>query len=109
MCLENEICSLKIARMEAENLHKSVLLNQVVQMFDPQSDEIFVDCTLGLGGHTEAILQTAENTQVIGIDQDAEAIKLAKARLENFGERVKSFTPILPKLKRFWNAQVFKK
>lgn len=77
--------------MEAENLHKSVLLRETVELLAPQADEIFVDCTLGLGGHTEAILQAAENVQIIGIDQDAEAISLAEKRLARFGERVRIF------------------
>jgi 16S rRNA (cytosine1402-N4)-methyltransferase len=77
--------------MEAENLHKSVLLRETVGMLAPHAGEIFVDCTLGLGGHTEAILQTAENVSVIGIDQDAQAIELAKTRLAKFGGRVKIF------------------
>jgi len=77
--------------MEAENLHKSVLLHETIEMLNPQAGEIFVDCTLGLGGHTEAILQTAENISVIGIDQDTEAIRFAKERLRRFGERIKIF------------------
>lgn len=75
--------------MQSENLHKSVLLEEIVKLLNPQNDEIFIDATLGLGGHTEAILQTAENTRVIGIDQDLEAIRLASERLERFGERIK--------------------
>ena len=77
--------------MEAENLHKSVLLQETVEMLDPQAGEIFVDCTLGLGGHAEGILQAAENIRVIGIDQDTEAIKFAKERLGLFGERINIF------------------
>jgi 16S rRNA (cytosine1402-N4)-methyltransferase len=77
--------------MEAENLHKSVLLQETVEMLAPAGGEIFVDCTLGLGGHTEAILQAAESASVIGIDQDAEAIGLATERLRKFGERVNIF------------------
>ena len=77
--------------MKAENLHKSVLLQETVEMLDPQAGEIFVDCTLGLGGHTEAILQAAENVRVIGIDQDTEAIRFATERLAVFGERIKIF------------------
>lgn len=77
--------------MEAENLHKSVLLDETVEMLAPAADEIFVDCTLGLGGHTQAILQRAETARVIGIDQDTEAITLATERLKPFGERVKIF------------------
>jgi 16S rRNA (cytosine1402-N4)-methyltransferase len=77
--------------MEAENLHKSVLLPETVEKLAPQADEIYVDCTLGLGGHAAAILQTAANAQVIGIDQDTEAIEHARTRLAAFGERVKIF------------------
>ncbi|HVE56360.1 MAG TPA: 16S rRNA (cytosine(1402)-N(4))-methyltransferase RsmH [Pyrinomonadaceae bacterium] len=76
---------------DAENLHKSVLLQETVEMLNPQAGEIFVDCTLGLGGHTEAILQAAENIRVIGIDQDLQAIELAQERLGHFGERIKIF------------------
>jgi len=75
--------------VQSENLHKSVLLEEIVKLLNPQNDEIFIDATLGLGGHTEAILQIAENTRVIGIDQDLEAIRLASERLERFGERIK--------------------
>lgn len=77
--------------IEAENLHQSVLLQESINLLAPQANEIFIDATLGLGGHTEAILQTAENVQVIGIDQDLEAIGFAKQRLEKFGERIKIF------------------
>lgn len=73
--------------MPVENLHKSVLLTETVKLLNPQADELFVDATLGLGGHAEAILSAAENVKIIGIDQDAEAIEYAKKRLEKFGER----------------------
>ncbi len=91
MCLENEFCSLNMLTKQAENLHKSVLLNETVELLNPQADEIFVDATLGLGGHSEAILQRAENVQIIGIDQDPEAIAFAKERLGNYGEKVQIF------------------
>ncbi len=76
---------------QVENLHKSVLLGESVEMLDPQADEVFVDATLGLGGHTEAILGCADNVRVIGIDQDPEAIRFAEKRLEKFGEKVQIF------------------
>lgn len=76
---------------QTENLHKSVLLGETVEMLSPQANEIFIDATLGLGGHTEAILLVAENVQVIGIDQDLEAIEFAKERLGKFGERITIF------------------
>jgi 16S rRNA (cytosine1402-N4)-methyltransferase len=74
-----------------ENLHKSVLLAETLQYLAPTGDEIFIDATLGLGGHAEAILSATEKTQVIGIDQDTEAISKAQARLERFGERFRVF------------------
>jgi 16S rRNA (cytosine1402-N4)-methyltransferase len=81
-----------IVMMQAgENLHKSVLLEETLELLDPQAGEIFADCTLGLGGHAEAILQTSESVRVIGIDQDTEAIRLATERLKPFGERIGIF------------------
>lgn len=55
-----------------------------MRLLNPQRDEIFVDATLGLGGHTEAILKANDRTRVIAIDQDAQAIELAQERLKNF-------------------------
>lgn len=72
---------------KAENLHKSVLLKETLRYLEPKPGEIFVDATLGLGGHTEAILESFGTTKVFGIDQDAEAIGFAKERLRKFGER----------------------
>lgn len=74
-----------------ENIHKSVLLSETIGVLKPQSGEIFVDATLGLGGHSEAILQSSEDSRLLGIDQDLEAISIARQRLERFGERVQIF------------------
>ncbi len=74
-----------------ENIHKSVLLAETVKLLKPQAAEIFVDATLGLGGHTEAMLSDSEKTRVLGIDQDFEAIEFAKRRLEKFGDRIQIF------------------
>jgi 16S rRNA (cytosine1402-N4)-methyltransferase len=82
---------LKQNEEKAENLHTSVLLAETLEYLAPKAGEIFVDATLGLGGHAEAILSAAENTQVIGIDQDTEALSKARARLERFGERFSGF------------------
>ena len=75
----------------AENLHRSVLLEESLQLLQPKANEIFVDATLGLGGHSEAILESAENIQLIGIDQDLDAIGYARERLAKFGERVQIY------------------
>lgn len=72
----------------AENLHQSVLLDQALEFLRPQKGGIFVDATLGLGGHAWSILAASDQTRVIGIDQDREAIGHAEKRLARFGERV---------------------
>ena len=53
---------------------------------------VVVDATLGLGGHTEALLNTFPNLRVIGLDRDPVALELATERLAGFGAR---FTPVL--------------
>lgn len=73
---------------KAENLHLSVLLAEVIQILNVPEGGIFVDATLGMGGHTEGILAASDNTRVIAMDQDADAIELAKPRLRKFGQRL---------------------
>ncbi|HEY0427104.1 MAG TPA: 16S rRNA (cytosine(1402)-N(4))-methyltransferase RsmH [Pyrinomonadaceae bacterium] len=80
-----------MSKIKAENLHKPVLLQETLELLNPQANEILVDATLGLGGHTEAILSISGKTNVIAIDQDAQAIEFAKERLETFGERIRIF------------------
>lgn len=84
---QNELSYLK----NADEIHTSVMLAETIELLEPKLGGIFVDCTLGLGGHSEAILQASEQTQVIGIDQDLDAIAFAKKRLEKFGDRFKVF------------------
>ena len=71
-----------------ENLHTSVLLNETLDLLAIRDGGTYVDATLGLGGHAEAILSNYPETRVIGIDQDAAAIALARKRLAKFGERI---------------------
>lgn len=73
---------------KAENIHAPVLLHESMGFLGAANGGIFVDATLGLGGHTEKVLEVSGNTRVIGIDQDAEAIALATERLERFGDRI---------------------
>jgi 16S rRNA (cytosine1402-N4)-methyltransferase len=53
----------------------------------PERGGLFLDCTVGLGGHTRALLE-AGASRVIGLDRDADALALAGAELAPFGERV---------------------
>jgi len=48
----------------------------------------FIDCTLGFGGHSEAILENFPEIKLIGIDQDSEALEFAKKRLSKYSNRV---------------------
>lgn len=75
----------------AASIHQSVLLKETIELLDPARGGNFVDATLGMGGHSEAILLASENTKVIGIDQDIEAISIARKRLKGFGERFKAY------------------
>jgi 16S rRNA (cytosine1402-N4)-methyltransferase len=58
----------------------------VIAALAPRSGGVYVDATLGGGGHTEAILEAAPGAMVIGIDQDRRAIEAARERLARFGE-----------------------
>ncbi len=68
--------------------HTPVLLSQVVEVFSPVPVGTVVDATLGLGGHTEALLEAAPMRHVLGIDRDGEALSLARARLGRFADRI---------------------
>jgi 16S rRNA (cytosine1402-N4)-methyltransferase len=70
--------------------HSSVLLEEAVQYLAIERGGLFIDATLGLGGHTEAILKSSERTRVIGIDRDSQALKRAEARLAVFNDRFRA-------------------
>jgi 16S rRNA (cytosine1402-N4)-methyltransferase len=70
--------------------HVPVLLDRVVALLAPALDRpgsVLVDATLGLGGHSEAVLSRIEATRVIGIDRDPQALELASQRLAPYGDR----------------------
>jgi 16S rRNA (cytosine1402-N4)-methyltransferase len=71
----------------SEARHAPVLAAEVVAMLAPRSDGVYVDCTVGLGGHTAALLE-AGAARVIALDRDAEALRIARDRLQQWGERV---------------------
>jgi 16S rRNA (cytosine1402-N4)-methyltransferase len=83
-----------------ENIHKSVLLAETLEVLKPKAGQIFIDATLGLGGHAEKILEDSDETRVYGIDQDAEAIAIARRRLARFGNRIEIFQRNFSDIKR---------
>ena len=69
--------------------HLPVLVEETLALLDPRRGGLFVDATLGLGGHAEAILRASEQVRLVGIDRDPQALELAARRLAPFGERVR--------------------
>jgi len=69
--------------------HTPVLVDETVEYLVTDLEGIYVDCTVGGGGHAEAILNTlGERALFYGIDRDRDAIKYAQQRLKKFGEKV---------------------
>ena len=67
--------------------HQSVLLEQTVSSVLRGDGSIYLDGTLGGGGHTYNILETEPNSLVVGIDRDTEALRSSRRRLSVFGDR----------------------
>lgn len=68
-------------------VHATVMKREVTDALAPRAG-IFVDATVGGGGHTEAILEAHPDTRVIALDRDQIALDAARSRLERFGDRV---------------------
>jgi len=69
--------------------HIPVLLEEVLALFSQIEDGIIIDCTVGYGGHSEALLKANPNINMICIDQDIAALEFSKKRLEPYLDRVK--------------------
>ena len=68
-------------------VHVPVLTAEVLRQLRPEPGGVFVDCTVGLGGHTRALLE-AGATRVIGLDRDEEALAQARTTLSAFADRI---------------------
>jgi len=64
------------------------LVSPPLEPGDPPRPAVFLDATLGLGGHSEAVLMACPQARVIGLDRDSHALERSRIRLEPFGERV---------------------
>ena len=74
--------------------HVPVMRARIVELLSVPlrtAGSVYVDCTLGLGGHAEAILEACPDATLIGIDRDQHALALAGRRLDHFGARVQLF------------------
>ncbi|HET8783306.1 MAG TPA: 16S rRNA (cytosine(1402)-N(4))-methyltransferase RsmH [Pyrinomonadaceae bacterium] len=70
--------------------HRPVLLQETLKYLVPERGGLFVDCTVGLGGHSEAILKSSPDTRIIGLDLDPAALEYSRQRLAPFGERFRA-------------------
>lgn len=74
-------------RMSQAYEHRPVMAAEVVELFRPVPAGLFVDATVGGGGHAAAILEAHPHLSVLGLDQDDEAVSAATARLAPWGPR----------------------
>lgn len=92
-------------------VHQPVLVSECLQLLEPKPDGIYVDVTLGNGGHALSILEaSAPSGRLIGIDQDEEILKVAQERLASFKDRVgihqANFTNLVSILEKEGRTQV---
>ncbi|HEX6046598.1 MAG TPA: 16S rRNA (cytosine(1402)-N(4))-methyltransferase RsmH [Pyrinomonadaceae bacterium] len=70
--------------------HRPVLLKETLKYLVPERGGLFVDCTVGLGGHSEAILKSSPDTRILGLDLDPAALEYSRQRLAPFGDRFRA-------------------
>ena len=92
-------------------VHIPVLESEVLEWLQPKSDGLYVDGTLGLGGHTQALLEkTAPTGRVIGFEWDEDAAAKASARLSGYSDRLQvvraSYADLLPELEHMGVASI---
>ena len=73
----------------SRDYHEPVMAEEVLDLLDPRGEALFLDGTLGGGGHTRRILEACSSCRVIAVDRDLEAIAEAEAVLADLGDRVR--------------------
>lgn len=85
------------------------MLAEVMEYLDLKNRSLIIDATLGLGGHSEAILSSDDFTgKIIGIDQDQSHLDFAKKRLEKFGDRFEAVKMNFSELGEYLDEQGIK-
>ena len=85
--------------------HEPVLLREAVALLNCKSEGLYVDCTLGMGGHTESILRhTSPSGRVVAFDRDIEAIRFAEERFAEDQKRLKFVHADYRSLKHVWET-----
>ena len=94
-------------------VHKSVMLDRCVTLLTPaierNSNPIVIDATLGLGGHSKAILEKFPQVKIVGLDRDQSAMKIAKENLQEFAERITIIHAVYDELPSVLDSLGFKK
>ena len=89
-------------------MHISVLLNECIENLNLKNDSVIVDCTLGYGGHSSEILKKINKGKLYSFDQDDEAIKSAKNRLDKIGNNYtiirSNFVNLESEIKKYENS-----
>ncbi len=75
-------------REENRQPHTPVMLQEVLEWLRIRPDGVYVDATLGAGGHSEAIAERLSSGRLISLDRDAQALQIARVRLTRFGSKV---------------------
>ncbi len=91
----------------ATTQHVSVLLNETLDNLNIKPGGRYIDGTVGGGGHSEAILASAPDVELLGLDADPAAIERAAIRLRPFGSRVKLVNANFSQLGDVAHAQHF--
>ncbi len=90
-------------------MHLPVLCAEAVRLLAPERGGWFVDCTVGLGGHAAAVLESSPAATLLGVDRDRRALEIAARRLAGFGDRVRLAVGRFDQLKRLAAEQGIEK